>query len=637
MSQTIEVTLSWADTSTGALEETGQEIDIYTDSPSFVPNVPINYSEARHPWMRFPPIAAGETTAVLILRTPVTFVKFRVRQYNANGSGSWSLPKTQSVTQTEGIEVPSAPINLGLVVTSGGALPPPPPVDPPPPPPPTGGGGSSSNYDFQAQFSGVQGQSQWSYLDANNTPLTYDSLNQVWTGAQAYQGVWAGGVHPGTSVGTRLRYTVPSTGVVNIAGPVALQSGNSPGVTFTLAHNGSTVGTPQSLTTTDVYSINASFSVTAADTIDFTVAPISGNSYSSTTLQPVIQLTTDGVTPTNPTVSSLSPSSITLGVAAATALTVTLSSAPSSAAVVTLNSSDPTKATVPSSVTIPAGSLSTLIQVTGVASGGTVITATYNGTNKQSVITVGSPPSGAWQNAPIGGVVLADNNCSADPDLSPGFHDVYNGATSVQSDPTAPFSPPGCWRHRLEALAPTGGGQLEYTSGTLFREMYVGMRIRTNAQFQGRTAANKMMFLRSSSIQSNGFIGYGTGRLVNGRNPIVFAVNGGAANQHIFGPSSDSGAFFFPNVGPGVMTAGVWTKLEWRLRVSTNITSQDGVLQIWVDDVLSHNYQNINYSNGTGLNQWVWNQTWDGSGDMGTSNTVAWEYWIDHIYIVGKN
>ena len=88
MSQTIEVTLSWADNSTGALEETGQEIDIYTDSPSFLPNVPINYSEARHPWMRLPPIAAGETTPVLILRTPVTFVKFRVRQYNAQGNGT---------------------------------------------------------------------------------------------------------------------------------------------------------------------------------------------------------------------------------------------------------------------------------------------------------------------------------------------------------------------------------------------------------------------------------------------------------------------------------------------------------------------------------------------------------------------
>jgi len=86
--------------------------------------------------MRLPPIAAGVETLDLPLKTPVTFVKFRVRQYNANGSGPWSLARVVTIAQAVGVLVPQAPINLGGVVSGGTVTPPPPPVDPPPPPPP---------------------------------------------------------------------------------------------------------------------------------------------------------------------------------------------------------------------------------------------------------------------------------------------------------------------------------------------------------------------------------------------------------------------------------------------------------------------------------------------------------------------
>lgn len=202
----------------------------------------------------------------------------------------------------------------------------------------------------------------------------------------------------------------------------------------------------------------------------------------------------------------------------------------------------------------------------------------------------------------------------------------------------APFSPSMGIRHRLDALAPTGGGQVRFVNPTLYRELYAGMYWRSNPQFQGRTAVNKMFFLRSATIQSNGFIGWaGRNPAGNLTAPLVFAVNGGASNQHILGPTSDSGSFFFPNVGNGNVTAGVWYKLEWRMRASTTISSQDGAYQLWINGVLVSSYLNINYSNGTGLNEWVMNQTWDGSGDMGMSNTAAWEHYLDHVIIVGKN
>ena len=87
----IDCTITWTDNSSGAQNETAQEVQIYTDSPSFVPNTPIDYSVAPHPWMSLPALASGVTTAAFTLELPVTYIKFRVRQLNADGPGSWDV------------------------------------------------------------------------------------------------------------------------------------------------------------------------------------------------------------------------------------------------------------------------------------------------------------------------------------------------------------------------------------------------------------------------------------------------------------------------------------------------------------------------------------------------------------------
>ena len=133
----VAVKLTWDDNSTGSLDETGQEIEIWTDSPSFVPNISINYMEARHPWMRLPPIAAGVEEAIIQLKAPVTFVKFRVRQYNAQGNGVWAIPVTVPVTQVTGSAVPPAPTNLGMILTGDTPTPPDLPTEEPPDTEPT--------------------------------------------------------------------------------------------------------------------------------------------------------------------------------------------------------------------------------------------------------------------------------------------------------------------------------------------------------------------------------------------------------------------------------------------------------------------------------------------------------------------
>lgn len=633
----VAVKLTWDDNSTGSLDETGQEIEIWTDSPSFVPNISINYMEARHPWMRLPPIAAGVAEAIIQLKAPVTFVKFRVRQYNAQGNGVWAIPVTVPVTQVTGSAVPPAPTNLGMILTGDTPTPPDLPTEEPPDtePPPTGGGGSSSNYTFQSQFSGVQGQNQWSYGDSvSPTALVYDAANSKWNGDELYLAVWSSGFRHSSSGGIKdcvVTWTAPAAGDVVITGSYKLFT--TPGsVTVKIQHNGVDVFS-QDITDATVYPYSESFAVLAGDTVEFITRRLGTGLYNNNVeLNPNIQLTTGGV-PVNPTVGSLSPSVLSIAASGVGSLLITLSSAPSAAAVVSLSSSDVTKATVPATVTVPAGQTTAIITVTGVAAGGSTITATYNSTSKQATISVSAPVSGSWSNAPIGGVVLLDQNCSN----TNGLFDVY-GTTIIDSDATAPFSAPTVWKARLEALAGHGGNQLEFNTPTSYREMYFGLYWRTNPQFQGRIVGNKLFFL-SRTEGLNGVFLFGNDRLSNGSANLLFVANtSGVGNQHILG-TNDPGAVFRPNVGDGTLYVGVWTKIEAFIRCSTTRTSQDGILKWWVRGNLVGSYSNINYCgpNGETMNRWMQTQTWDGALDMGQSNTVAWEHYIDHLRVVGKN
>jgi hypothetical protein len=296
MADTINVKLLWEDKSTGDEEEDGQVVRIYTDSPSFKPTDKIDYAVARHPWMQLQPIAAGEEELIVTLALPVTFVKFQVRQYNARGYGDWSVPKLLPITSaSSGVGVPPPPDNLGLSVV-GASTPPPVPTDPPPAPPVTGGGGVMSNYVFTSQYSGVQGQSQWSYLDSSGTLLVYDAANSKWNGNELYLSVWNGGFRhssSGTLKDCIVRFTVPATGVADITGVAQLYS--APGnVTFIIKHN-STTKFSQAMTDTTPYP----YSITAlAVTLTFTngSATVTGSGTAFTTelrLGDWIRLSTD--------------------------------------------------------------------------------------------------------------------------------------------------------------------------------------------------------------------------------------------------------------------------------------------------------------------------------------------------------
>ena len=640
MGELIPIKLTWADESTGDEDETGQEIELYTDSPSFQPNAgPIIYSEAPHPWMRLPPIASGVEEMTISLQAPITFLKFRVRQYNAKGPGPWAVPVNLPISVPAGAGVPPAPTGLGGAVVGAVTTPPPPPVTPPPPPPPTGGGGASSNYGFINQFSGVQGGNQWSYLDGNNNALVYSSADRKWNGTDLYLAVWETGFHHGWSLGTpvKVRFTVPSTGQAKITGSHKLYHGFG-GATFTIKKNAGTIYGPQAMNNATEYFYDVTTAVVAGDTIEFILTRDTAGVNNNTQLNPVIQLTTDGATPQDPVLSSLTPSTLALSIGGAGSLSAELVSPAIAAATVSLANSDAGKVSAPASVVIPLGQTKAIIPVSGLATGSSTITATFGGVSKQSIVSVQAPVSALWKNAPAGGALLCEWNFSdfKGPGMTGGF-----GGGRLDSDPLEPASPPTCVVSRLEINTHIGGGQLEfYTApGVKFRELYAGMMLRQNAQWTGRpVASDKMFFLRGPD--SNGLLalGGGLGKPQEGSTPyVVFMHNSGNVdNSHIM--SLDKGLRGEPNIDPSGarVPPGIWYKLEFWIRCSTTLTSRDGAVKWWVNDKLVGYYELLNYGTAAiGLTNWIWTETWDGSGTP--AHTVPLEHWLGHLYLMGKN
>jgi len=236
-----------------------------------------------------------------------------------------------------------------------------------------------------------------------------------------------------------------------------------------------------------------------------------------------------------------------------------------------------------------------------------------------------------WVNEPSGFQTTLDCpfNFKPTPSRDPagcGIENFYN-AGSITQDSSAPVSPPNLFKSAISAGNSSGGSQLNYVTAQVYREMYVGLMWRTNPQFQGRQVGNKTFFVRGP-VNNNVFL-FGNSNLSNGSAPMIFSHNSGNLdNSHAC--ALDLGLACYPNVGPGVLTVGVWTKLEAYIKASTSNTSRDGIVRWWVNGAPAGNYTNLNVSS-LGLNEWVWSETWDGT--VNPVPSVEWAHFIDHLHI----
>lgn len=225
--------------------------------------------------------------------------------------------------------------------------------------------------------------------------------------------------------------------------------------------------------------------------------------------------------------------------------------------------------------------------------------------------------------------MLLNCNFSSTPGAC-GILDAYSSA-EVTSDASAPMSPSGVLKSTLYAGNSSGGMQLNFVTPTPNnREMFMGIMWRTNPGFQGRPNSNKLFFLRGP--QANGVWIFGNSALVNGSAPLIFGHNtGGGLLDNSHACAGDLGLACYPNVGDGTLHVGTWTKIEAYVKSSTTNTSRDGIVRWWINGVLVGNYTNLNYGGTSGINEWVWSETWDGG--VNPLPTVDWNHFIDHLYL----
>lgn len=655
MAEFVDFNLTFTDNSSGAKDEDGTEVQIHTDSPSFVPNIPVDHAYGGHPWMALPLVGPSITTIPIKLETPLSFVRVRVRQFNENGNGPWNSPgggagELFNFVLTSTANAPDAPSNVGLVVT-GTPTPPVDPPDNPPPDPEPPDTGTSTNFAWPTQFSGTQGSSGWRYEDDGSAALTYDAAGAVWRHASsAYLTIWAGGLHPGPSTGARLEWTAPATATVTVTGNWNLYStpGSGNGVTMTVRKNASVLYS-QSSTNTTVYNFAsdsdlANIAMNSGDTLSFTLTSNQVNNSNESTQLSINISSTDGGTPTNPIIANVTPSSVTANTGTTSSHTVNLSNVALSNATVSLSSTNGSIASVSASIVIPTGQSSGSFSITAAGAGSATVTASYNSSSAQVACTYStpSPGSGNFANEPSGMTQMT--NTAFSDSLPSEFYNVYN--TAAYASPGiggTTFSPPRAFDVNMPGTSTQGNG-LWGINHSIYREIYSCTFWGTNSGFQGLyNQTNKLYFHRGTqpAAGDNSFLvwqgaqdsprvlkWYQQGIVNNTHIPTVFNTN----------YPVDGTGWFEPNVNSSVATVAAgsgFRKIEIYLKASTTATSRDGIIRIWIDGTLSSQYTNANLS-PTGFNEYVITPTWDGGALFAPpyrDSSRSWHHYYDHVYI----
>lgn len=343
-------------------------------------------------------------------------------------------------------------------------------------------------------------------------------------------------------------------------------------------------------------------------------------------------------TPPNPTVANLTPTSGTIATGGTISLRVTLSGAYDSNVTVTLNSADSGKVSVPASVVVPTGQTTADFVASGVAVGSSVITASYNSTNKQSTITVAAPVTGNFLNEPPGMVLKVDEPWN----VTPGTWGTLGGSASgvIVSDPTAPISPNNVLQAIYDVGFPAGIGAIRMWQGLngLRDEVFLGLVWKCNANWQQEvnSGTSKICFFVTNTNQD---IFYGMTGPQGGPYRIQVAAEfPGISNTQLAQSFGDPVGTrnIPPNITTTPIVPGNWYKIEWYMKYSTTDTSQDGILKLWINDTLNTSHTNMNYphtSQGTNnidprLVEFSLNPTWGGANN---SKTQTDYFWFDHI------
>jgi hypothetical protein len=237
-----------------------------------------------------------------------------------------------------------------------------------------------------------------------------------------------------------------------------------------------------------------------------------------------------------------------------------------------------------------------------------------------------------YPNEPAG--MQAAVNCDFTTSLCGGQLSLGNGTNVTISDATAPISPPWVHVNTLLSGASFGSGNTFFREfGTPVTEMFTGHSWKINVGYAGVTNfGNKLFFMKTNDIPA--FIAlYG---VVGGDKKLRFNLQNafGINNCHLAGVSPTTcvagTTWLIPQTSNPVFTEGVWHKIEIYVKRSTSRTSQDGIIKIWLDNVLLGSWTTVNWGNA-GFYQYFMSHTWTpplvAPGPEDTTN------YIDHVYL----
>ncbi|ULA62597.1 MAG: Fibronectin type-III domain-containing protein [Nitrospira sp.] len=160
---------------------------------------------------------------------------------------------------------------------------------------------SAVTYQASADFSGVQGQRNWFYLDSLGNRMTFNATNNTWQGAEAYLALGSSSGHPGATRDAVRRWVAPNAGTIQLTGRASDGHTSCGGGVTVSIRKGAAVLWQQSLangnTTGIAFALTSS--ITAGEAIDFVINRGSdgGNACDTTVFDPTISFSPASTSP----------------------------------------------------------------------------------------------------------------------------------------------------------------------------------------------------------------------------------------------------------------------------------------------------------------------------------------------------
>jgi hypothetical protein len=154
-------------------------------------------------------------------------------------------------------------------------------------------------YRASTDFSTIQGQGGWSYLDGNGTPMTFIPAQGQWRGSEQYLLLWGGFGHPGGSVDAVRQWKAPVAGTIRITGNASDASGACGNGVIVSIRRGAQVLWQQTIDNGNAtgFAYDVTTPVSAGEPINFVINSRGDLLCDSTSFDPTVQYTPSWGTP----------------------------------------------------------------------------------------------------------------------------------------------------------------------------------------------------------------------------------------------------------------------------------------------------------------------------------------------------